>query len=261
MVKPGLVCHRHYAKHATLNNALIPDIQEEVLIPVSMTENSKATASRASDSVDLRSSAPFGTRVAMSFAAAAMAELGSGGPSEPPKFLFTSVLETRILKTKGDKGTSGGSSKNAIVKATKSIPSTSNSDVQLQRMPLLDRILQDIENFAVGKISNLDELSDTGTRVPAEGFSNSKLTPKLSGQIQDALELCSGSLPTIMALPTYKTLHILVSFRFYSTTFGLSKALYQHQQQQGVDGHASAIEREVRVGRLHCQKIRDTETA
>ncbi|KAI4376112.1 hypothetical protein MLD38_013904 [Melastoma candidum] len=373
-------------------DVLIHDIQQKVLKPVCMTEkghdvklgdsvegntvhdattdkestpasgsSSKAAASQGSDYAVLRSSAAFGTRGAMSFAAAAMAGIGStngrglrgrdrqgrplsGGPSEPPKLLFTvggkqlsrhltiyQAIQRQLVLDEGDedrfagnnfvsgegsrfwsdiytityqkaedqsdKGSSGGSSKIAIVKAPKSVPSPSNSDVQQQRMSLLDSILQGelpcdleksnptynilallrvleglnqlaprlrsqiiIDNFAEGKISNLDELSETGARVPAEDFINSKLTPKLSRQIQDALALCSGSLPS-WCFQLTKACPFLFPFEtrrqyFCSTAFGLSRALYRLQQQQGADGHASATDREVRVGRLQRQKVR-----
>ncbi|XP_059653991.1 E3 ubiquitin-protein ligase UPL3-like [Cornus florida] len=175
--------------------------------------------------------------------------------------------------------------------------SNSNSDSSLHRMSLLDSILQgelpcDLERcnptynilallrvleglnqlaprlrvqavtdiFSKGKISNLDELSATGIKVPSEDFINSKLTPKLARQIQDALALCSGSLPSWCYQLT-KACPFLFPFEtrrqyFYSTAFGLSRALYRLQQQQGADGHGSANEREVRVGRLQRQKVR-----
>ncbi|XP_027356506.1 E3 ubiquitin-protein ligase UPL3 [Abrus precatorius] len=117
------------------------------------------------------------------------------------------------------------------------------------------------DSFAEGKISDLDELSVTsGARVPAEEFISSKLTPKLARQIQDALALCSGSLPSWCYQLT-KACPFLFPFEtrrqyFYSTAFGLSRALYRLQQQQGADGHGSTNEREVRVGRLQRQKVR-----
>ncbi|XP_028113334.1 E3 ubiquitin-protein ligase UPL3-like [Camellia sinensis] len=115
-------------------------------------------------------------------------------------------------------------------------------------------------SFAKGKISSLDELSATGVRVPPEEFINSKLTPKLARQIQDALALCSGSLPSWCYQLT-KACPFLFPFEtrrqyFYSTAFGLSRALYRLQQQQGADGQGSTSEREVRVGRLQRQKVR-----
>ncbi|KAL0454085.1 UNVERIFIED_CONTAM: E3 ubiquitin-protein ligase UPL3 [Sesamum latifolium] len=58
------------------------------------------------------------------------------------------------------------------------------------------RVQQVIDSFAEGKLSSLDELSTTGVKVPPEDFINGKLTPKLARQIQDALALCSGSLPS-----------------------------------------------------------------
>ncbi|XP_057456554.1 E3 ubiquitin-protein ligase UPL3 [Lotus japonicus] len=117
------------------------------------------------------------------------------------------------------------------------------------------------DNFAVGKLLELDDLVVTaGARVPSEEFISSKLTPKLARQIQDALALCSGSLPSWCYQLT-KACPFLFPFEtrrqyFYSTAFGLSRALHRLQQQQGADGHGSMSEREVRVGRLQRQKVR-----
>nr|XP_027105661.1 E3 ubiquitin-protein ligase UPL3-like isoform X2 [Coffea arabica]XP_027112032.1 E3 ubiquitin-protein ligase UPL3-like isoform X2 [Coffea arabica] len=122
------------------------------------------------------------------------------------------------------------------------------------------RIQTVIDDFSEGKIATLDALSATGVKVPSEEFINSKLTPKLARQIQDALALCSGSLPSWCYQLT-KACPFLFPFEtrrqyFYSTAFGLSRALYRLQQQQGADGHGSTNEREVRVGRLQRQKVR-----
>ncbi|XXG75022.1 hypothetical protein AAC387_Pa07g3615 [Persea americana] len=175
--------------------------------------------------------------------------------------------------------------------------SNSSSDIQWQQTSLLDSILQgelpcDLEksnptynilsllrvleglnhlaprlrvqavsdDFSVGKISSLEELGTTGSKVLPEEFINSKLTPKLARQIQDALALCSGSLPSWCYQLT-KACPFLFPFEtrrqyFYSTAFGVSRALHRLQQQQGVDGHSSTNEREVRVGRLQRQKVR-----
>ncbi|KAK1558452.1 hypothetical protein Q3G72_002483 [Acer saccharum] len=196
-----------------------------------------------------------------------------------------------------DRMSIGGSSSAAPSKSSKSGSANSNSDAQLHRMSLLDSILQgelpcDLEksnvtynilallrvleglnqlasrlraqivsdNYAEGKISSLDEQSATGVRVPSEEFINGKLTPKLARQIQDALALCSGSLPSWCYQLT-KACPFLFPFEtrrqfFYSTAFGLSRALYRLQQQQGADGHGSANERDLRVGRLDRQKVR-----
>ncbi|KAL5856101.1 hypothetical protein ACOSQ4_005903 [Xanthoceras sorbifolium] len=196
-----------------------------------------------------------------------------------------------------DRMSIGGSSSAIPSKSSKSGSANSNSDAQSHRMSLLDSILQgelpcDLEksnstynilallrvleglnqlasrlraqivsdNYAEGKISSLDEHSATGVRVPSEEFINSKLTPKLARQIQDALALCSGSLPSWCYQLT-KACPFLFPFEtrrqfFYSTAFGLSRALYRLQQQQGADGHGSANERELRVGRLDRQKVR-----
>ncbi|KAK1305345.1 E3 ubiquitin-protein ligase UPL3 [Acorus calamus] len=116
------------------------------------------------------------------------------------------------------------------------------------------------DNFAEGKISSLSDLSISGVRVSSEEFINSKLTPKLARQIQDALALCSGSLPSWCYQLT-RACPFLFPFEtrrqyFYSTAFGLSRALHRLQQQQGADGQSSTNEREVRVGRLQRQKVR-----
>ncbi|KAK8567964.1 hypothetical protein V6N13_105907 [Hibiscus sabdariffa] len=195
-----------------------------------------------------------------------------------------------------DRTSVGGSGSSTVPKSAKPSPN-SNSDPQTHRMSLLDSILQgelpcDLErsnptyniltllhvleglnqlaprlraqivsdNFAEGKILNLDELSTPSSRVPYEEFVNGKLTPKLARQIQDALALCSGSLPSWCYQLT-KACPFLFPFEtrrqyFYSTAFGLSRALYRLQQQQGADGHGSTNEREVRVGRLQRQKVR-----
>lgn len=122
------------------------------------------------------------------------------------------------------------------------------------------RAQQVMDNYAEGKVSSLDELIPNGVKVSPEDFVSGKLTPKLARQIQDALALCSGSLPSWCYQLT-KACPFLFPFEtrrqyFYSTAFGLSRALYRLQQQQGADGHGSMGEREVRVGRLQRQKVR-----
>lgn len=324
--------------------------------------SSRAATVKGSDSADFRSGNSYGSRGAMSFAAAAMAGLGSansrgfrggrdrqgrplyGSLNDPPKLVFTAggkqlnkhltiyqavqrqlvldeddderyagndlissdgsrlwsdiyTITYQRAESQADRASVGGSSSNTTSKSTKSGSSGSNSDTQLNRLSLLDSILQgelpcDLEksnptfnilallrvleglnqlaprlraqivseNFAEGKILSLDELSTTGARVLSEEFINSKLTPKLARQIQDALALCSGSLPSWCYQLT-KACPFLFPFEtrrqyFYSTAFGLSRALYRLQQQQGADGHGSSNEREVRVGRLQRQKVR-----
>lgn len=200
--------------------------------------------------------------------------------------------------SQADRASVAGSNSTTTSKSTKAGSiSTLNSDTPSNRMSLLDSILQgelpcDLEksnptynilsllrvleglnqlaprlrvqavsdDFAEGKISTLDELIAYGGRVHTEEFINSKLTPKLARQIQDALALCSGSLPSWCYQLT-KACPFLFPFEtrrqyFYSTAFGLSRALYRLQQQQGADGHGSSNEREVRVGRLQRQKVR-----
>ncbi|KAL1362137.1 hypothetical protein HN51_010411 [Arachis hypogaea] len=197
-----------------------------------------------------------------------------------------------------DRASTGGSSSNVSKSAKSGSVSNSSTEPKLHQASVLDSILQGelpceleksnptynilallrvleglnqlaprlraqviTESFAEGKLSNLDELGvTTGARVPSEEFISSKLTPKLARQIQDALALCSGSLPSWCYQLT-KACPFLFPFEtrrqyFYSTAFGLSRALYRLQQQQGADGHGSANEREVRVGRLQRQKVR-----
>lgn len=225
---------------------------------------------------------------------------GSDFVSSDGSRLWTDIYTITYQRVdgQGDRASGGGSSSISTSKSTKlASASNSNSDAQLHRMSLLDSILQgelpcELEksnptynilallrvleglnqlaprlraeivsnNFAEGKVSSLDDLSTTGSRVSPEEFVNSKLTPKLARQIQDALALCSGSLPSWCYQLT-KACPFLFPFEtrrqyFYSTAFGLSRALYRLQQQQGADGHGSASEREVRVGRLQRQKVR-----
>ena len=123
------------------------------------------------------------------------------------------------------------------------------------------RVLAASDAFAEGKISNFDELAVVnGPKVPIQEFISNKLSPKLARQIQDALALCSGSLPSwCYQLP--RACPFLFPFEtrrdfFYSTSFGLSRALHRLQQQRGADGHSSGHEREVRIGRLQRQKVR-----
>ncbi|WVZ84708.1 hypothetical protein U9M48_031703 [Paspalum notatum var. saurae] len=121
------------------------------------------------------------------------------------------------------------------------------------------RLQATCDGFAEGKVSTLDGLYDVGAKVPSEDFVNSKMTPKLARQIQDVLALCSGSLPSWCYQLT-KACPFLFPFEtrrqyFYSTAFGLSRALHRLQQQPA-DNNNTAIEREIRVGRLQRQKVR-----
>ncbi|XP_062217886.1 E3 ubiquitin-protein ligase UPL3-like [Phragmites australis] len=111
------------------------------------------------------------------------------------------------------------------------------------------------DDFAEGKTTTLYELYKTVAKVPSEGFVNSKLTPKLARQMQDVLALCSGSLPSWCYQMT-KACPFLFPFEtrrqyFYSTAFGLSRALNRLKQQQG-GNHSSGV----RFGRLQRQKVR-----
>ncbi|XP_061372413.1 E3 ubiquitin-protein ligase UPL3-like [Gastrolobium bilobum] len=197
-----------------------------------------------------------------------------------------------------DKAPTGGSSSNTAKSAKSGSASNSSSEAKLHQTSVLDSIVQgelpcDLEksnptynilallrvleglnhlaprlraqvvsdSFAEGKVLDLDELGiTTGARVLPEEFISSKLTPKLARQIQDALALCSGSLP-LWCYQLTKACPFLFPFEtrrqyFYSTAFGLSRALYRLQQLQGADGVGSTNEREMRVGRLQRQKVR-----
>ncbi|KAJ7196000.1 hypothetical protein O6H91_Y509500 [Diphasiastrum complanatum] len=114
--------------------------------------------------------------------------------------------------------------------------------------------------YVEGRITSLKEMKTLGPLVPQEEFLSSKLTPKLARQMQDALALCSGGLPAWCHQLT-RACPFLFPFEtrrqyFYSTAFGLSRALQRLQQQQSADGPAPSNDRELRVGRLQRQKVR-----
>ncbi|CAN4112559.1 unnamed protein product [Withania somnifera] len=323
--------------------------------------SSRAASAQGSDSVEFRSGSSYGSRGAMSFAAAAMAGLASangrgvrgardrhGRPlfstSDPPRLVFSAggkqlnrhltiyqAIQRQLVLDEDDeerfggtdfpssdgsrlwgdiytityqradsqaeRSTKGDGSSNSTKSNKASSSASTSADPSLLRASLLDSILQGelpcdmeksnstynilallrvveglnqlaprlrvqsgIDDFSEGKILSLDELNATGVKIPSEEFVNSKLTPKLARQIQDALALCSGSLPSWCSQLT-RSCPFLFPFEtrrqyFYSTAFGLSRALYRLQQQQGADGNGSTNEREVRVGRLQRQKVR-----
>nr|KYP44067.1 E3 ubiquitin-protein ligase UPL3 [Cajanus cajan] len=190
--------------------------------------SSKAGTARVSDSADFRSGYSSSSRGGMSFAAAAaMAGLGytnsrgfRGGRDRHGRLLFDSILQGEL-------------------------PCDLEKSNPTYNILALLRVLEGVT---------------TGARVLPEQFISGKLTPKLARQIQDALALCSGSLP-LWCYQLTKACPFLFPFEtrrqyFYSTAFGLSRALNRLQQQQGADGHGSTTEREVRVGRLQRQKVR-----
>jgi len=223
---------------------------------------------------------------------------GSDLPSDGSRF-WSDIFTITYQKADGqiDRGPQGGSAPSVSKSSKSGSASNSGAETRWQHLSLLDSILQgelpcDLEKsnatynilallrvleglnqlaprlrvqavadeFAEGNISSLDELHQTGAKVASEEFINSKLTPKLARQIQDALALCSGSLPSWCYQMT-KACPFLFPFEtrrqyFYSTAFGLSRALHRLQQQQNADNHSSANEREVRVGRLQRQKVR-----
>ncbi|CBI37879.3 unnamed protein product, partial [Vitis vinifera] len=212
--------------------------------------SSRAAAVKGLDSTEFRSGNSFGSRGAMSFAAAAMAGLASangrgirGGRDRHGRPLFGSSDPPRLIFS------AGGKQLNRHLTIYQAI----------QRQLVLDEDDDERYNGRSSSATHIlqDELSATGARVPYEEFINSKLTPKLARQIQDALALCSGSLPSWCYQVT-KACPFLFPFEtrrqyFYSTAFGLSRALYRLQQQQGADGHGSTNER---IGRLQRQKVR-----
>lgn len=114
--------------------------------------------------------------------------------------------------------------------------------------------------FAEGKLTNLDELKVNGPVVPQEEFLSNKLTPKLTRQMQDALALCSGSMPPWCQELT-KACPFLFPFEtrrqyFYSTALGLSRALQYFQQQQSAENPNLVNYRGRNVVRLERQKVR-----
>lgn len=114
--------------------------------------------------------------------------------------------------------------------------------------------------YAEGRIAHMKEMKIPGRLVSQEEFLSTKLTPKLARQMQDALALCSGGLPSWCSQLT-KSCPFLFPFEtrrqyFYSTAFGLSRALQRLQQQQNADNPTASNERELRIGRLQRQKVR-----
>ncbi|GFY89849.1 HECT ubiquitin protein ligase family protein KAK [Actinidia rufa] len=257
--------------------------------------SSRAATVKGSDSTEFRSGNSIGSRGAMSFAAAALAGLASAkwhltiyqaiqrqlvldddDDERYPGNDFVSSDGSRLwgdvytityqrADSQTDRGSVGALNSTTSSKPTKA-GSTSNSNVEsslhqtLSQLAPRLRVQAVTDSFAEGKILSLDELNANGVRVSSEEFINGKLTPKLARQIQDALALCSGSLPSWCYQLT-KACPFLFPFEtrrqyFYSTAFGLSRALYRLQLQQGVDGQGSINDREVRVGRLQRQKVR-----
>ncbi|KAI3765712.1 hypothetical protein L2E82_15754 [Cichorium intybus] len=222
---------------------------------------------------------------------------GSDFVSSDGSRLWGDIYTVTYQRADNSSPTVGSTTQTKSTKTGSGSGSSSNSDPRAHQMSLLDSLLQgelpcDLEknnptysilsllrvldglnqlaprlrvqsatdSFAEGKVSSLDELNVTGIRVPSDEFINGKLTPKLSRQIQDALALCSGSVPSwcyqlTKACPFLFPLEVRRQY-FYSTAFGLSRALNRLQQQQGADGHGSMNEREFRVGRLQRQKVR-----
>lgn len=117
------------------------------------------------------------------------------------------------------------------------------------------------EAFAHGEVDRVEDSPGAGPLVARKEFLSSKLTPKLARQMQDALALCSGGLPSWCQQLT-RACPFLFPFEtrrqyFHSTAFGLSRALQRLQQQQSAEGGAGASnDRELRVGRLQRQKVR-----
>ena len=100
--------------------------------------------------------------------------------------------------------------------------------------------------------------------MPQEEFMSTKLASKLAQQLKDVLSICGGGLPSWcrQLARSCKFLFPLDIRRryFYSTAFGLGRALQHLQQQQNAEGMGgAALERdgrELRIGRLQRQKVR-----
>jgi E3 ubiquitin-protein ligase TRIP12 len=102
--------------------------------------------------------------------------------------------------------------------------------------------------------------------LPREAFVSPKLGSKLSAQLKDVLATCGGGLPAWCAQLASSPARALLPFEarrrfFYSTAFGLARALQHLQQQQAAESAAAgaALEREgrdLRIGRLQRQKVR-----
>ncbi|ACO64882.1 predicted protein [Micromonas commoda] len=105
----------------------------------------------------------------------------------------------------------------------------------------------------------VDDVKVTALSLPADAFLSSKLAGKMVRQLQDALALCSGSLPT-WCTTLARACPFLFPFEvrqqlFYCTTFGLARALHRmHGQSQDNNGGGGG--RDLRVGRLQRQKVR-----
>ncbi|KAH7444617.1 hypothetical protein KP509_02G085400 [Ceratopteris richardii] len=96
--------------------------------------------------------------------------------------------------------------------------------------------------------------------IPSEEFISSKLMPKMIRQMQDAMALCSGNLPS-WCHQLVKACPFLFSFEcrrqyFYLTSFGLQRALHRLQQQQIGNNMTSANDRDTRLNRLQRRKVR-----
>jgi E3 ubiquitin-protein ligase TRIP12 len=99
--------------------------------------------------------------------------------------------------------------------------------------------------------------------VPRDEFISSKLGNKLAQQLKDVLSICGGGIPA-WCHQLVVSCRFLFPFEvrrryFYSTAFGLGRALHHMHQQQAAEGVGGALERdgrELRIGRLQRQKVR-----
>ncbi|KAF6266557.1 hypothetical protein COO60DRAFT_1697133 [Scenedesmus sp. NREL 46B-D3] len=99
--------------------------------------------------------------------------------------------------------------------------------------------------------------------VPRDEFVSSKLGNKLAQQLKDVLSICGGGIPA-WCHQLVASCRFLFPFEvrrryFYSTAFGLGRALHHMHQQQAVEGVGGALARdgrELRIGRLQRQKVR-----
>ncbi|MCE0481239.1 hypothetical protein HAX54_038834 [Datura stramonium] len=206
----------------------------------------------------------YGSRGAMSLAAAAMAGLARNQRREELEIVMRLwgdiyTITYQRADSQAERSTKGDGSSTSTKSNKASSSASASADSSLHRTSLLDSILQgelpcDMEKTnstynILALLRVVEGLNQLAPRLHVH-----KLTPKLARQIQDALALCSGSLPSWCYQLT-RSCPFLFPFEtrrqyFYSTAFGLSRALYRLQQQQGADGNGSTNEREVRAGQI-----------
>ncbi|KAL5097428.1 hypothetical protein RYX36_001755 [Vicia faba] len=173
----------------------------------------------------------------------------------------TCTLTYQRAENQTNRDPTGGSSSSTSKAAKSGSSSNFSSEAKLHQTSVLDSILHgelpcDLEKsnptYNILALLRVLEGVTASARVSPEEFVSSKITPKLARQIQDAHVLCSGSFPSWCNQLT-KACPFLFPFEtrqqyFYSTAFGLSRALNRLQQQQGAEGLGSTTERAMRVG-------------